>query len=159
MMRWVAGMTLAALLGVPGVAHAAWNNCGTPGLAGTVGDIVTPKSRIICHDTATATATDSTLLDVSQCDHFDVEFDAAAASTNSGAESQLYRCTAKSIASAWCSKMLVDTDGDGIADDVTLDGVTIGRKGQQWQTATWIYVDMTVAPSGSDVSRVMITCY
>lgn len=159
MRYWVVALALAVLLGLPSAASAAWNNCGVPGLASSVGDVVTQKSRLICHDTAAATATDSTLLDVSQCDHIDLAFDPAAASTNTGAEAQLYRCTVKSIASEWCAKMLVDTDGDGIPDDVTLDGVTIGRQGQQWQTAAWVYVDMTTAPSGTDVSRLMITCY
>lgn len=42
--------------------------------------------------------------------------------------------------------------------DVTLDGVTIGRQGQQYQTATWIYWAPT-ANAGSKQCRLMIACH
>ena len=157
MYRALVVLCLTLLWALP--ASAAWNDCGTPSITAAVGDVVTPKSRIICHDTAIDTATDSTMLDVKACDHFDVTFDPSATSTAHVADMQLYRCTVNSIAAAWCEKMLVDTDADGIPNDVTIDGYTVGRRGQQGQTAVWIYVDMITAPTGTTLSRTMVTCY
>mgnify|MGYP001501777874 CR=1 FL=1 len=141
-------------------AEAGWNNCGTPSATTAMGDILTPKtrSRFACFDTAVASSGTSTLLDVSNCSHFDVWFDPDLTGTAHVSVAQLYRCALKSIAAEWCSKMLVDTNADGTPNDTTMDGYTVGRQGQQGQTAMWIYVDVT-APGAGDVARTMVTCY
>lgn len=117
------------------------------------------SNRLLCHDTAVATASDSGILNTGQCDHLEIQFKPDITGTATGAEAQIYRCTAPVATSSYCTKMLVDTDGDGIPNDVTLDGTTIGRIGMLWQTAQYLWVDMTVAPGGSAIARTIVSCY
>lgn len=152
MMRWfVVGMTL--LLALPA---AAWNDCGPFGSAAdATGQPFRPGS-VRCHDTTATVASD--VLNVSACDHFDATLDPDMASTGAGCEGYLWRCTSSTYSANACRHASVDTDGDGVPDDVTLDGVTTGRQGQQYQTATWIYWAPT-ANAGSKQCRLMISCY
>ena len=152
-------LALALILAMAQTA-SAWNDCGTPGSARDVENVASPNGRrVICHDTAAAVATDSGLLSVAQCDHLTIHFDPDADGTATGATAYIYGCTYPSASSTYCSKLLVDTDGDGIPNDVTLDGSTLGQFGQQWQSAAWIWVDMQSAPGSGDYARTMIVCH
>lgn len=152
MMRWfVMGMTL--LLALPA---AAWNDCGPFGSAAdATGQPFRPGS-VRCHDTTGTTASD--VLTASGCIYFDAVLDPDMASTGAGCEGYLWRCNAPTYSANTCTKMLVDTDGDGIPNDVTLDGVTLGRIGQQYQTTTWLYWQPT-ANASSKQCRLMIACH
>lgn len=153
MLRVVA-CCLVLLLALPA---AAWNNCGPFGSAADADATIPMKlGTTLCHDTTGTTA--SSVLNASNCRSFDAMLDPDMASTGAGCEGYLWRCSAPTYSANTCAKMLVDTDGDGIADDVTLDGVTIGRQGQQYQTATWIYWQPT-ANSGSKQCRMLIACH
>jgi hypothetical protein len=156
-MRTLFLVLAAALVALPAYA---WNDCGIPGSSADVSAVVSPTGRrTICHDTAANTATDSSILTVSQCDHIDIQFDPDSGGTATGADAYIYRCSYPEASTSYCTKMLVDTDGDGVPNDVTLDGSTVGRIGQQWQTAAWIYVDMNTAPGSGDYARTMVVCY
>lgn len=151
-------IVLAALW--PGAA-LAWNDCcDTPGACATVEAVVQPTGRnTVCHDTVAATATDSSILTVSQCDHMTIQFDPDADGTATAATAYLYQCTTKTASTAFCEKMLGDTDFDGALDDTTLNGASIGRIGQKWQNAAWIYVDMQDPPGSGDYARTMVVCH
>lgn len=143
----------------PNLAEA-WTGCGASSSSNADAFGLSPNgTRVACHDTAADTATDSGILSVTGCNHIEISFDPSYTDTSTGAEAQIYSCTYAVASTTLCRKLLVDTDGDGIPDDVTLDGATIGRQGQQWQTADWIFVDMTVAPSGGDIARTKVSCF
>lgn len=151
----------AALLAmlVPNLSDA-WTGCGSTSTSNTDSASLSPNgSRVLCHDTVANTATDSGILSVTQCNHIQIEFDPSYADASTGAEAQIYYCPYATASTTTCAKLLVDTDGDGIPDDVTLNGSTIGRIGQQWQNADWIFVHMTVAPSGGAIARTKVTCF
>lgn len=155
--RLLLGVLLVAALS-PGVALAAWNNCNLAGFTTDTGDVITKTKSIACHDTATGTATDSTLLWVKNCDHIQILFDPDVAGSETTAEAQIYTC-AQAVANATnCTKLLVDTDGDGIVNDTTLNGTDM-RKGIAWANAQWIWVDMTVAPTAGKVARTLVSCH
>lgn len=143
---------LSTWLALP-TASGAWNDCaafGNPDWSA----IVNP-GRTRCHDTTATIASD--VLNVSSCDHFGVQLEPDFAGTGTGCEGYLWRCSSPSYSANTCTKALVDTDGDGIPDDVTLNGSTIGRQGQQYQTATWIYWQPTANPS-SHQCRLVVDC-
>lgn len=158
-MKWlvVVWVVVAGAL-APAVADA-WNRCtAAPGGAGSsleIDRVDRPQSgresvSTACHDTAEDTATDSGILATWPCAYIDLDGSAMA-----GGTAYVYRCTAPST--SYCTKMLVDTDGDGVPDDVTLDGVTIGRVGQQYQTALWLWIDWQTAPTG--FGRIAVLCH
>lgn len=155
------GILFAVILtvAVPNLAEA-WTGCGAASTSNADAAALAPNgSRVLCHDTAADTATDSGILSVTACNHIEIAFDPSYLDASTGAEAQIYSCTYSTASTTLCNKLLVDTDFDGIPNDVTLDGVTIGRQGQQWQNADWIFVDMTVAPSGGDIARTKVSCF
>jgi len=144
---------LAAWLALPGAARA-WNDCAAFGNADSAA-VIRP-GRAACHDTTGTTASD--VLTVEACAYFDATLDPDMQSAGAGCEGYLWRCSAPTYSANACSHAILDTDFDGVPNDVTLDGVTIGRQGQQYQTATWIYWQPT-ANAGSKQCRLMITCH
>ena len=123
--------------------------------------VMNPRlNKVLCFNTATATASDSGILDVSACSSFSLFFDPSYGTANTDAEGQLYRCSTPvgTPSTVLCDKMLVDTDGDGVPNDVTLDGTT-GRDGQVNQTAAWIWLDMTAAPGAAQFARALVVCH
>lgn len=151
-------LVLAALWAMP--AFAWVQCCTTPGSCPEVQPVVQPTGgNVICHDTVAATATDSSILSTSQCEYLTIQFDPDADGTATAATAYLYQCTTPTASATYCTKMLADTDFDGEPDDTTLDGTTIGRTGQKWQTAAWIYVDMQDAPGSGDIARTMVVCH
>lgn len=149
-MRFV--LLVACLVALFAAPAEAFNRCtkvpGTAGIELAADALERPERGIetvstACHDTALNTATDSGILAVWRCANFDLDGSAMA-----GGTAYIYRCTAPSTSLSYCTKMLVDTDGDGIPDDVPLDGATIGKVGQQYQTALWLWIDWQAAPTG-----------
>lgn len=144
---------LAAWIALPTPARA-WNDCGSFGNADSAAVIRPGQYR--CHDTTGTTA--SNVIATADCRYFDAVLDPDMAAATAGCEGYLWRCHAPAYSANTCTKMLVDTNGDGVPDDVTLDGVTVGRIGQQYQTATWVYWQPT-ANAGAKQCRLMITCH
>ena len=150
-----------ALWLLPNVATAgSWVDCTSGAARGGFDSVL---SSICFEWTATG---DSTLIAPARCASIEIgPLIPSTTDTSTGATAYVYRCGSGNVGSAagagQCSKMLVDTDGDGIvtaADDVTLDGVTFGRQGQQYQTATLLYVSPQAATSAK-TARLMITCH
>lgn len=142
----------------PCVASAVgWVDC-TSGASSSGFDAVLHS---ICFEwTATG---DSTVISAAGCRSIEVgPLVPSTTDTATGATAYVYRCGTGSVGSApaagQCSKILVDTDYDGIPDNVAMDGVTAGKVGQQWQTATLLYVSPQTATSGK-TARLMITCH
>lgn len=152
-------LTLALALWMLPLAAGAgsWVDC-TSGSASSSFDAVLHS---ICFEwTATG---DSTIVSAADCHSIEIgPLVPSTTDTTTGATAYVYRCGSGSVGAAQaagqCSKMLVDVDGDGIPDDIPLDGVTVGRIGQQWQTATLLYVSPQAATSGR-TARLMITCH
>lgn len=135
----------------------AWTGCGAFG-ANTSGvqlSLIHP-GIVVCHDT-TATAA-SEVLDVAKCNHVEFDLDPDMQSTGGGCEGYLWRCRSSAFSTSTCDHMIVDTDGDGVPDDVTLDGLSSGRKGQQYQTGSWVYWQPTVN-TGSKQCRMLLACH
>lgn len=159
MRTWLMIGALSAACSCP-LPAMAWTGCGSTSSSNSDAASLSPNgNRVLCHDTAAATATDSGILSVTACNHIQIDFDPSYANANTGAQAQIYSCPYPTASTTTCRKLLVDVDGDGLPDDVTLDGVTSGRIGQQWQNADWIFVDMTVAPGASDIARTKVTCF
>lgn len=164
-------MFLRALILLAALAAAspawAWNNCGAfdAASAGTGVGAVTGIGKVgtsaACHDTSGTT--DSLLLTV-DAQFVSVELDPNMAAIDSGAsgcEVQVYRCrstTATTSDLTSCTKELTDTDGDGILNDVTLDGVTTARRGIQAIQAKYLLIDVT-ANGSSHNCRTMVSGY
>lgn len=152
-------LTLALALWMLPLAAGAgsWVDC-TSGSASSGFDAVLHS---ICFEwTATG---DSTIISGAGCGSIEIgPLVPSTTDTSTGATAYVYRCGNGSVGSApaagQCSKILVDTDGDTIPNDVALDGVTIGKIGQQWQTATLLYVSPQTATSGK-TARLMLTCH
>lgn len=142
-----------ALLAAPA---QAWNDCGAYGSAVELGyaTSLTP-GKALCHDTTGTTASD--MLNVSKCDHFGAYLDPDMDATGAGCEGYLWRCQTNTYSANSCSKILHDVDGDGVLDDVTLDGNTVGRIGFTWETATWVYWQPT-ANASSKKCRLLVDC-
>ncbi len=150
--RWI----LMAALALVALPARAWNDCGPFGSAAdATGQPFRPGSNF-CHDTTGTTASD--VLKVNECRYFDATLDPDMQSAGAGCEGYLWRCNSSTYSANTCRHVSLDTDFDGVPDDVTLDGVTIGRQGQQYQTATWIYWAPT-ANAGSKQCRLMISCH
>lgn len=159
-LAWLFTMGLVGLLAAA-PAEAAFNRCttvpGTSGISLAVDALERPERGVetvslACHDTALNTATDSGLLAVWPCSYFEVDGSAMA-----GGTAYLYRCAAPSTSASYCTKMIVDVNGDAIPDDVPLDGATIGKVGQQYQTALWVWIDWQTAPTG--YGRIAFACH
>ena len=132
----------------------AWNDCGSTNTP--IGSLISGRSA--CFDTTTATTSD--ILFVGNCHYFDVTFDPSIANATALAEAQLYRCLNNTVSTTTCHLMLVDTDVDGLPNNVTLNGdVLTMRSGQQYQTAQWIFVVMTISPGGTNSARTLVTCH
>lgn len=147
-----------ALWLLPNVATAgSWVDCTSGAASGGFDSVL----RAICFEwTATG---NSTLIATARCASIEIgPLIPSTTDTATGATAYVYRCGRGDVGAAasagQCEKMLVDTDGDGIPDDVPMDGVTIGRQGQQWQTATLLYVSPQAATSAK-TARLMITCH
>lgn len=143
---------IVMVLGMPAAA-GAWGDCRSR-VAVDAGPITLSKNQVTCFDTADATSATTGMVFSPGC-MLDIQFDPDATGSGTGAVAQLYRCSTPTTTS--CEKMLVAVDGDGIPDDVTLDGTTIGREGQQYQTAIWWYATIT-APGAGDYARLIVGC-
>jgi len=124
--------------------------------AGGVCDVLKP-AQTCYYDFADTTDPDT--LDVSQCLRgitYWLEPDEDGAST--GCEVQPYRCTEDSFSTNHCTKILNDTTGDGIPNDVTLDGTTVLRIGRENVTMPFFGCDVT-ANASSDDCRIVVGCY
>jgi hypothetical protein len=138
---------------VAGVAYA-WST-SPDGAAGSCTS-VSPSGPRVCHYNFSDT-TDSGIISTALCRDFNVFLNPDEDGTNTGAEVYIYRCSEPVASTSECHKILGDTDGDGVRDDVTLNGSSM-RTGLQNVQAAWIYVDVT-ANGGSDDARVTIECH
>ena len=68
-----------------------------------------------------------------------------------GAEVQFYRCGTSIYDADSCDKLLNDTDGDGINNDVTWNG-DIMRSGREDVRADFLQILITVAPTTSGLA-------
>ena len=138
----------------------AWGDC--PGATG----VLTPdasfasvtRGQTICHDTAVNAATDSGLLDTHGCNGFDILVGPDMVGTDTALVAQVYRCVARRTDKG-CTKLLTDTDGNGVENDTTLDGTTLMRQAMNGKVAPYIWIDVTTAPGASAVSRFSVTCH
>ncbi len=77
------------------------------------------------------------------------------------AEMQLYGpCSYTTITTDVCEKLLVDTDGDGSLDDVTLTGDIVAgqQRGRIYDIPGGLYlVDFTTGPGAGEVAHVSFT--
>ena len=156
MRRWI--VCLVMLVAPLSASAVGWVECNDSSSSAT---IVLTRFHALCFEwTATG---DSTLIAAANCDTIEIgPLLPSMTDTTTGATAYVYRCgrgtPGSAAGSGACQKMLVDTDGDGLPDDVAMDGVTTGRKGQQYQTATLLYVSPQAATSGK-TARLMITCH
>lgn len=155
------GIATMALWGREACA-GSWVSCADGSSA--VATTFLQPGRSLCFEwTATGAGT---LIDVERCQFLTVgPLVPSTTDTATGATAYVYRCgvgTPGAAATAFgCIKMLVDFDGDGVltgSDDVTLDGVTYGRQGQQYQDARLLYVDPQ-AVTTSKTARLPISCH
>ena len=150
-----------ALLVASSASAGSWVDCGDS--AATSRASLRPgnqPSNTICFEwTATG---DGTLIDTSSCTLDIGPLVPSMTDTLTGATAYVYRCGHGTPGSAptarYCQAMDVDTDNDGLPNHAPMDGVTTGLKGQQWQTATLLYVSPQAATSGK-TARLMITCH
>jgi len=162
-MRKLLRMGLCALVGVAALpqgarAAGAWYKIGSTTVQAR--SLIPGQAATYDSTLAMGTTNDSPSLFVAGCGHIRVDFDPSYANATTGAEAQVYYCNTPTTSTTTCSKLLVDTDADGLPNNVTLTGVPdSGRIGQQWQDATWLFVHMTTAPAGSDIARTTITCF
>lgn len=105
-----------------------------------------------------ANTQDSETLDVRKCESVNVWLDPDEDGTSTGAEVQVYNCSEASFSANHCVKVLSDTDGDGVVNDVTLDGSTAMRVGLSHFQASYLAIDVT-ANAGSDDARVTAECH
>jgi len=153
-------------------AHA-WNTCGAfAAAAGTAADnigslgspIMTKPNtyHYLCHDTSGVV--DSTLLRV-EAEWVSVELDPNMGSIDGGpadCEIYVYRCRSSTATTAdltSCTKEIVDTDADGIANDVTLDGVTNMRRGIQSIQAKFLLIVVSGNDAPAENCRTMVSGY
>ncbi len=144
---------LSAWLALP-TASVAVNSCGAFSTSASTSASAKPGQNL-CHDTTGTT--DSEIIDVRACDHFSVHLDPDVTWAGTGCEAYVWRCTQASTTS--CVKIMEDTDADGVPNDVTLtgDGTTSRRNGYDWQTASWLWIDVTANPSGHSC-RTTVEC-
>ena len=149
-------LLLALALAMPGTS-SAFNKCGAfdNGSSATAAAGHLTAGISFCHDTTT-TATSPVL--VSDADHFSFEVQPDMGSTGTGCTVQLYRCvSAAPTISQDCLEICPDSDFDGAPNcGTTLDGVTVGRRGMDWQTAKFLKVVVTANP-GADNCRTMLS--
>lgn len=160
-MRIVLSLIIAAML-FAGVAWAVQTGGWTTQPDGSVECFVlspgtNPRGGRVCYYDFNNTQ-DSVTLNVSACESVNIHFDPDEDGTNTGAEVQMYRCSEGSFSTNHCHKILGDTDGDGVNNDVTLDGDTNMRVGFQQVQAAYIAVDVT-ANGSSDDARVTVECH
>jgi hypothetical protein len=97
-----------------------------------------------CHYDWDSSLTDAArLLDASDCESVNLY------KTGATGEVYVYSCAGASYSASACHKILADTDGDGIVDDVTIDGSTLMRRGIQEVQAHMLHVDTVSCPSGT----------
>ena len=148
---------LMALVFVAGSAWAAgWSRLPS----GTQGDCeaLRPGSQVTCfYDFADAT-TDSSALAVSQCRDVNIWLDPDTTTAVAGAKVYIWNCATKTFSSNTCVKILPDSDGDGLPNDVPLDGATLGLRGFQNVQASFLVVEAN-ANAGSDTARVTVECH
>jgi len=149
---FVACVLLSAGIAYAQLSTGAWST--EPD--GTTECTALSKSNSPCYYDFSAT-TDSWVLPTSACRDVNVWLNPDEDGTNTGAEVQIYRCEEETASANHCHKILGDTDGDGILNDVTLNGSSM-RTGLQNVQADWIYVDVT-ANAGSDDARVTVECH
>lgn len=112
-----------------------------------------------CYYDFSGTTDSKTLAISSKCMPVSVSLNPDEDGTNTGAEIQLYRCNDRgTFSTTICpSKILADTDGDGLLNDVTLDGNTVGRIGLSDLSTRWVGIDITANPAGDDF-RITAEC-
>jgi len=140
---------LAVVIGGTTTAHA-WNACGTFGVDLSHSEI-SRDVPCLCHDTTSTGA--SPQISIRGVTSLRVLVDPDVTSTGTGCEVQAYECTQASVAS--CTKLLGDTDGDGVVNVMTLDGATLMRRGVDGFRARWLYLNVTANPS-SHSCRTMV---
>ena len=126
---------------------------------GTAADCesLSPNGSRVCNYEF-STKVDSAILSVALCRDVNVFFDPDEdGAVATGAEVYIYRCSSPTASTNSCHKVLGDTDGDGILNDVTLDGTSM-RTGLQNVQAAWLYVAVSAAPSAGD-ARVTVECH
>jgi len=120
---------------------------------------LTPERSVAFYDFSGTT--DPPVIEINPgCEHPVIWLDPDEDGANTGAEIQLYRCNDKgTFSTTICpAKVLADTDGDGIINDVTIDGSTLMRIGQDGARVAWLGIDIT-ANAGSDDARIMLECH
>lgn len=114
----------------------------------------------------TASTTQSLPIDISQCLYVSIQWNPDEDGTTTGATGYVYTCdeekiptvTAANYLANNCTKRLADTDGDGVDNDLPLDGTTVHRKGLQFIQGSWLLVG-TITNASSDQIRVTATCH
>jgi len=147
MKLWLTILTVVALV-VPTVSFATnnWTSCTDSTKQVTY---LSSKGNDACVVLTTAGDEISSMLEVAQCDHFDVLFNSDTDSLTPGGTTSLnvYHCLEATISEKHCQILLNETLS-GVAND---DGIWGGG-------ARWIYVEGTVDP-GATVPRAQVICH
>jgi len=157
MNAWLTLLTVGALL-VPGVSFATcpadtWCTQPDSNLSGKKCSSIGPENT--CYYDFSAT-TDPPCLstDETRSISYWLEPDEDGAST--GVTVYPYRCTENSLSTNHCTKILNDTTGDGIPNDLPLDGTTVLRIGREDVfVKPYICFDITANPSSDDARLIV----
>jgi hypothetical protein len=159
------GLVLAILfLPLQAIAYG-WKHCdGTstiPADNEASTDLNPSDGRGLCFIGDSSIVASPSRLDGRRCmGGIDVFFDADITSSSVDALIQVYYCRNKTSASVTgCEKVLVDTTGDGVVDDVMLNGdVTAARYAIYGISPSFIKIQWDTPPTGADLAEARVVC-